>query len=80
MEFLRSFVEPWSAVENAWKLTADIRITILRHDNSLEIKVCDYFNKYPCLKQPSGYMLVKIFKKTLLIKISFVCKKNIILH
>lgn len=54
-ETLYTLVDPWCDVERIWKQTFDVR------QNEFEQKhwsIDEYIDKYACLKEPNGILLV----------------------
>lgn len=51
--WLQNSSEPWSAVEQKWTDTTNTRLNI-----SKNLLISEYFNEYPALRKPNGYLLV----------------------
>lgn len=58
--WLKSNKEPWSKVLDLWKSTSRLRIKHFKEEN---VKVHDYMDMYPGLKDKSGYYLVSLVNK-----------------
>jgi len=58
---LKIQLEPWEEVKECWEYTTSFRLSQLRDEENKDLKVADYINKYPVLKQPGGYLLVCFF-------------------
>ncbi|KAG5868776.1 hypothetical protein JTB14_024594 [Gonioctena quinquepunctata] len=50
--WLQNSSDPWQMVEVYWSLTTKARL------QSQETTITEYFNKFPCLYKPSGYLLL----------------------
>lgn len=61
LEFIETFLEPWEQIKECWEYTSFFRLSQLRDEKNKDLKVADYINKYPVLKQPAGHLLVGIF-------------------
>lgn len=54
LNLLEKILEPWPKVVSLWNDTADERYHIIR-----SIEIHEYFDKFSCLKHPSGLSLVR---------------------
>ncbi|XP_071572040.1 uncharacterized protein [Temnothorax nylanderi] len=59
LEFLKVQLEPWEEVKECWEYTSSFRLSQLRDRGNKDLKVADYINKYPVLRQPGGYILLE---------------------
>lgn len=61
LQFLKIQLEPWEEVKECWEYTTSFRLSQLHNERNKDLKVADYINKYPILKQPGGHLLVCYF-------------------
>lgn len=61
LDFLKIHLEPWEEIRECWKYTSSFRLRQLHDKENTDLKVADYVDKYPVLKQPGGHLLVCIF-------------------
>lgn len=57
--WLKNNVDPWETVEKKWTETSEYRLKRIYDGND---NITGYYNKYPALKQPKGYTLVRTTK------------------
>lgn len=58
LKWLRNSSDPWDLVERLWITTTNIRLKKLLSKDGQTIS--EYIDEYPCLKKPTGYLLVSI--------------------
>lgn len=59
INWLKNSVDPWYMVENYWSRTNKYRLQKLKTD--IDYMVHHYFDDFPALKRPTGYLLVSCF-------------------